>query len=233
MPVSRRVHNFAFAAAAAGAVALSGCVPTQPEPTAPKPTPASAEITVLFLGDSYTEGTGLTPDEVPLRWSTQLAQQLGWREINAGCNGSGYTRPGLRCGTTYEQRIALLTDPVPDVVVVSGGVNDLGASREQIEADVAATYATLRATFPEATIYAVGGIYYTGSERPEVLQFLNDAVRDAAEREGVVFIDIGEPLLGRPDLMAPDGLHPNPEGHTVIKDLTVAGLVPPHAVNAG
>jgi acyl-CoA thioesterase-1 len=224
MPGLCRMTALAFAACVLGALGLGGCAASVAEPDLRAPSPASAEITALFLGDSYTEGTGLTPDQVPLRWSTGLAQQMGWREVNAGCNGSGYTRPGLRCGNTYEERVALLTDPVPDVVVVSGGVNDLGASRERITAGVNATYATLRETFPHATIYAVGGIYYTGDARPELLQFLNDAVEAAAEREDALFIDIGEPLLGRPELMAVDGLHPNAEGHAVIKDLILAAL---------
>ena len=29
-------------------------------------------------------------------------------------------------------------------------------------------------------------------------------------------IDIGEPLLGDPELLAPDGLHPSVAGHAVI-----------------
>ena len=121
------------------------------------------------------------------------------------------------------------------MIIVSGGVNDLGASRVTMVDFVDRTLAELRSAFPEAQIVAVGGIFYTGDERPAALQYLNDQVARMATEVGGTYIDIGEPLLGHPELMAPDGLHPNAEGHALIAQLTEramveAGVLEPRAV---
>ncbi len=75
-------------------------------------------------------------------------------------------------------------------------------------------------TFPDARIYAVNGIYFQGTRTPPEMAALNDALKAAAERTGVTYLDIGDPLLGHPELMAYDGLHPNPQGHALIARLT-------------
>jgi lysophospholipase L1-like esterase len=217
--------------AALAVATVSACNPSNstspspspsPEATAPpSPEPASSLPTALFLGDSYTAGTGLTADQLPSRWPTRVSEAMGWQEANFGCNGSGYTARGQRCGNSYVTRIPLLEDLDPEFVFVSGGVNDFLSGEEEVTAAIDQTFTDLRAAFPDAQMFAVGSIFYTGDERPEPLQRLNDAVESAAASVDAEYADIGEPLLGRPDLMAPDGLHPNPEGHAVIADLTL------------
>jgi lysophospholipase L1-like esterase len=225
---ARLTRAAALAAALIVGCAVAGCTVGAPtaEQTHPAPNatstsglPASAPV-VLFLGDSYTAGTGLAHADAATRWPTQLSVTMGWREVNAGCNGSGYTRQGFRCGTTYAERLPYLLDTEPDIVFISGGVNDMGATETQIADAVAGTYRDLQQAFPDAEIFAVGGIYFTGEERPALLQFLNDEVEQAAADIGATYVDIGEPLLGRPDLMADDRQHPNPDGHRVIAEAT-------------
>ena len=73
--------RWAWAVAAALAVApLSACA-AEPEPP-----------TAIFLGDADTAGVSLPLDQADHRWPTLVAEHFGGREVNAGCDGSGYTR---------------------------------------------------------------------------------------------------------------------------------------------
>jgi len=215
-------------AAALMTLLAAGCASQAPNATASPSTSLTAasanDPVTLILGDSYTEGTALAPDDLQYRWATALAQRLGWEEVNAGCNGSGYTRRGGVCGNNYLERIPQLATVKPDIIIVSGGVNDLSATPQLIDTQVRDTFTVLRETFPAARLYAVNGIYYTGVDTPPLLARLNESVALEVDHAGGTYLDIGEPLLGHPELMAGDGLHPNPAGHALIADLTEAAL---------
>lgn len=212
-----------LAVAAAVILGLAGCSGSSASDARPSAIADEAPV-ALFLGDSYTEGMGLAADELDSRWSAVLADRLGWRERNAGCSGSGYSTRGPECSDNYGERVAELADADPDVVIVSGGVNDLYESADVIDASVRDTYAALRSAFPEARIYAVNGIYFHGDETPEILLRLNESVKHWSGDSDAVFLDIGEPFLGHPELLGDDRVHPNPAGHEVLADLTQAEL---------
>jgi hypothetical protein len=200
-----RVRWELMAAVAVMTAPLMACAPDAP-PTA------------IFLGDSDTAGVALPVDQIDSRWPTLVSQHFGWREVNAGCDGSGYTQIGPGCATTYRERVDRLLDEDPDVIVVSGGVSDLGASLGEIEAAVQGTFVTLRETFPDATIYAVGAV---GTDRHSVhsVEDLNQIVETQSAKVDAVYVDLGDPLAGRPELLAVDG-SPNAQGHAVIAELT-------------
>ena len=86
------------------------------------------------------------------RRATRLSAAQGWVELNEGCAGAGYTHPGQVCMTTYREQIDALADANPDVIVVSGAVNDLGSTLGEIEAAAQATFVTLTSTFPNARV---------------------------------------------------------------------------------
>ena len=202
-----RVRWVMTVAVAALAVApVTACAP-QPPPTA------------IFVGDSDTVGASLPSDQVNNRWPTLVSQSLGWREVNAGCDGSGYTRIGIDCSTTYRESVDRVLDEDPDVIVVSGGISDLGATLGEIEAAVHGTFVTLRDTFPDATIYAVGAVAVDPTTTHSVTD-LNRIVAEQSAKVDAVYVDLGEPLAGRPDLLAAGGQHPNADGHAVIAELT-------------
>ncbi|WP_161794548.1 SGNH/GDSL hydrolase family protein [Demequina globuliformis] len=203
MPVPTKVMG----ALAVAAALLSAC-------TAPPDAP-----TAVFVGDSFTEGYALSTADADERWPSLLAQELGWEEINAGCAGAGYTRQGAVCTTTFREQLPTHIEADPDIIVLSGGLNDLASTPEHIRAAVRATYLSVRETYPDATIYAVSGVA-PNATAASALTTVNDAVAAAASEIGAVFVDIGEPLQDRPDLLAIDGFHPNAAGHHVIAELT-------------
>jgi acyl-CoA thioesterase-1 len=104
------------------------------------------------------------------------------------------------------------------VVVVSGGRNDLAVAGDQSCAQSVATfYADLRSAFPDAEILAVSTLW-DDEPAPDDLAVIADAVRAGVERVGGAYLDVGQPLAGRPDLLGRDGVHPNDEGHRAIAD---------------
>lgn len=198
-----------FAATLLGVTPLIGC--------------ASDEPTALFLGDSYTAGVELPAEEITDRWASRLSAQQGWVELNQGCAGAGYTHPGQICMTTYREQVDALIDADPDVIVVSGAINDLGSTLGEIEAAAQATFMTLQRTFPHARVYAVGGVYADAGAHTDdgpTLQEIDLIIAAQATAAGATFVDIGAPLNDRPDLLTDDGLHPNNAGHAVIAELT-------------
>ncbi|WP_297083730.1 SGNH/GDSL hydrolase family protein [uncultured Demequina sp.] len=196
--------RFIWAVTAAAVASLSAC--------------ASEPPTALFLGDADTAGTSLKMDEIEGRWPTLVAEQFGWREVNAGCEGSGYTRPGQDCMTTYRERVDRVLEEDPQVIVISGGASDLGATLGEIEAAVHATFVTLAETFPAAKVYAIGALDTNASTAPDVAS-LNAVIADQAAQAGATYVDLGDALEDRPDLVAADG-QPTVEGHAVIAELT-------------
>lgn len=166
--------------------------------------------TAVFVGDA---ATAVAPADSP-SWVDSVSEAQGWTEINAGCSGSGYTQRGV-CMATYREQLPALVPDEPDVVVVSGGVDDLASSPGEIRAAVRATYTEARETFPEATIYAVSGLA-TGPS--DALEVLDSAVADAASAVGAIYVDLGEPLAD-PALSGSDGSL-TAAGHAAVAELT-------------
>ena len=184
---------------------------------------ASEIPTALFLGDSYTAGVELPANEISDRWASRLSQQQGWVELNQGCAGAGYTHLSQVCMTTYRGQIDALVDAEPDVIVVSGAVNDLGSTLGEIEAAAQATFVSLQSAFPRARVYVIGGVYadaHVHTVGGPTLEEIDLVIAAQATAAGATYVDIGAPLKDRPDLLADDGLHPNSEGHAVIAELT-------------
>ena len=85
-------------------------------------------FTVNFLGDSITEGVGVT-DIANCRYDNRLAAMCGLGKINnygiSGTRLAHQVRPSEKprydlcfCGRAYDM------DPTADMVIVYGGVND-------------------------------------------------------------------------------------------------------------
>src|SRR5690606_22459396 len=117
----RRAWHYAGHALAmlALGLALAGCA-SSPAPTptpAATPTPAG-EMLILAIGDSLTEGLGVTDEETyPAQLETAL-QDAGYavRVVNAGVSGE------TSSGTL--QRIDWLMQQQPDIVILAIGGND-------------------------------------------------------------------------------------------------------------
>jgi len=205
----------------------------------PSSNPPTDPSTAVFIGDSYAVGVGSSSPAA--RWTTLLSAQMGWNEVNLAATGTGYRTSvddptASICGSThcpnYSEVIPAAVAVAPEVVIVSGGRNDVRTdlTRNAVVRDgiittraVRDAISRLRTALPDARIYVVSPIW-DDDQPPAELTTVRESVRSAAVENGATYIDIGEPLEGRTDLIAPDGIHPNDAGAKVVAD-AVGGAI--------
>lgn len=179
---------------------------------------------VLFIGDSYTAGTGATSKAE--RWTTLVADQLDWFEFNHGYGGTGYVVTAGRdgCGAdycpSYPEAIAAVTDVEPGIIVISGGRND-GERAPDYSAAITATIQAAQTRWPEAQIVVTSPLW-DDDPVPAWFPETITAARDAATATGATWVDLGQPLAGRTDFLVSDGVHPNDAGYAAIAAAFVA-----------
>ncbi|MFE4834865.1 SGNH/GDSL hydrolase family protein [Arthrobacter sp. NPDC056691] len=178
---------------------------------------------VVFLGDSYTFGSGAS--SMQLRWSSIVARNLSWGEINIGVGDTGYSNPGTNAGgTTYDERVAKVVASKPAIVVVSGGRYDVVQRDAQVLVNaVATTFKDIRRALPKARIVALSPVW-DASAPPAELAAVAEDVRSAVGSVGGTYIDVGQPLMQHPEAISADGVHPNDAGHKLLADATVKAL---------
>ncbi|MEU0496060.1 SGNH/GDSL hydrolase family protein [Mycobacterium sp. NPDC006124] len=178
--------------------------------------------TAVFIGDSYTAGDG----GGGLRWTQLVADREGWQEVNLARGGTAFeaTSDAKGCGLAfcpnYGEMIPEAVKSNPDVVVISGGRNDASQYEDALSARrefaaIEATFDSLRGALPNAEIYAVSPVW-DDDPAPNSIALMGRDVQAAVTKVGGTYLDIGEPLAGRPDLMSSDGVHPNDQGYRVI-----------------
>jgi lysophospholipase L1-like esterase len=190
------------------AVSTTGGGPADGIPAAQDP----AASTVVFIGDSWTDGAGAT-DRVGFAHLT--GEQLGGPHWVLGIGGSGYVVP--EAGRTYADRIPVALRADPDLVVVQGSLNERNTPLPDLAPAVARTLTRLRVELGEAGVLVLGASYVPGVP-DEVIDGINDTIRAAAEQLGLRFVDVAAESWtdpADPSVWA-DPIHPNDRGHLQI-----------------
>jgi acyl-CoA thioesterase-1 len=167
---------------------------------------------VAFLGDSLTEGWGLSMDNA---YPALLARDLAARShpiraLNAGRSGDTVAQGRARLADVLRRR--------PDVLVVALGVNDAlrGMSVEAAEADLRLIVADARAQ--GARVVLVGVHAPPSLATAHTRRFALMYGRLAAD-ERVPFVpDLLAGAAGDPRRMFPDALHPNAAGQRQLAE---------------
>ena len=186
---------------------------------APAQPTSDVEVTrrtrAAFVGDSYTSGAGAENPEAD-RWTAIVAEELDWAEQNHGFGGTGYTTAGhFPGGDTYADRIPEVAAGQPDIVVVGGGRNDIGADEATQRESVRDTFQGLRKALPDATILAVQPMW-GARPYPGELDRLSEIVADECQAVGCSYLPLDNPLEGNPELIDLTGVHPNTDGHRAL-----------------
>lgn len=226
------------AAILAAAVAVTTGCATEPPPVSEKvqkayedglkqtPKPTVKARTVVFIGDSYAAGSGTS--DPARRWTSRLSFNQGWHEVNLAQGGTGYlsksTDPGAAARPNYPEEIAAAVKAKPDVVVVSGGRNDTLLPIDAVEAATKQFYTDLRAALPKAVVIAVSPVWDASAPPAELAQVAG-TVKASAEGIGGTYLDIGQPLAGKPQLIIGDKVHPNDKGAAALADATIAAFL--------
>ncbi|PZG04756.1 SGNH/GDSL hydrolase family protein [Nonomuraea aridisoli] len=193
---------------------MSACAP--PEPPAAEPAPR----VMMFLGDSFTVGSGPVPPSET--YASETARLMGARPVIAGASGTGYVNEG-RVGRTFERsfEVELAWRPAPDLLVISGGHNDRRWRPARVRAAADRLLAKVRAHWPGTDVVVVGPLFM--GEPPRRAYAVRDVLARAAQDGGVTFAD---PMTRRwpPATALRDGVHPTHAGHELIAAWLAAEL---------
>ena len=189
-----------------------------PTPTpSPTPTPTPTEPPVaLFIGDSYTTGEGASSPAK--RWSTIVADRMGWTERNVAQGGTGYvSRNPTISKRSYGEQLRAAPRGGVQFVVIAGGQNDfgeLGEDPERVFEAVAWAFEVAHRRFPDAEIIAVGPStpWSIGLEA----RALDSAVRAAAEKQEATYVSLLDPDVVPDRFVHPDGVHVTDRGYAAI-----------------
>ena len=176
-------------------------------------------VRYVAMGDSYSIGTGVSPDEA---WPRQLAARLADLEVdliaNLAVNGS-------TAADVATEQLPDLEGLEPELASVLVGVNDVvrGVPEEEYGARVSEILDGMLQLLPASRVFGVATPDYTASrqggaygvpeqQRADVLRN-NEIMRGACEYRGITFVadtfDISQQLSGGAGMLAADGLHPS------------------------
>lgn len=204
--------------------------PTRSNATAAAPTDDTRRVAALFVGDSFTEGTGAAPRE---GWTYQVCRALDWVCNSDAEGGTGFVADGSANDPSY----AALADRLPgtaarlfaDVVVVDAGRNDSLAPPAELTAAIDDYLAAVRARWPQASLVLVAPFFLTSVSDPGSYEsWFAVQLRAAAETYDAVVVDpVAEGWLDGLDIPAityEDDVHPNQAGHDLIAERFVADM---------
>jgi lysophospholipase L1-like esterase len=197
---------------------------TAPSATA-TPTPTSsapASVTphhVVFLGDGYTADGG---SDAAHRFPVLVGAAEKWDVQVVSCELASYASTG-NCGSDYAGLIPKIAASHPDIVVITGGRNDV-ANASGTAAAATAFFTQLSTALPGATVYAVSPLW-DDDPADAALGTVQQSVQAAAAASGATYLDIGEPLRGHPELVKSDGVVPNNAGNAAIAQ-AIEGKLP-------
>jgi len=176
----------------------------------------------LALGDSFTIGTGTTPDRsfpavlVDRWWDDGIECDLRNPAVN------GYTTADL-----IREELPLVESYRPELVTVLIGANDIvaGITEQRYRAQLRRIHERVRAGAPAAARYGLpqpdwsltpaGASFGDVARLAKTIERFNRIAREEALRAGGRYVDIF-PLMReqmRRGMTAPDGLHPSAEAY--------------------
>lgn len=166
--------------------------------------------TVLFMGDSLTEGYKLAREEAyPFLLEAELRpKHPDLKIINGGVSGS--------TSASASGRLDWYLRAKPDIMVLALGANDglRGLSPDETTKNLEAVIAKARA---KGIKVILGGMQMPPNYGEAYVKKFNAVFPAVAKKHGLIFIPfILEGVAGNPKLNLPDGMHPNPEGHKVM-----------------
>ncbi|WP_426623744.1 SGNH/GDSL hydrolase family protein [Leifsonia sp. McL0607] len=241
-----RIRLVAAALVAATALVLSGCsatstdfptgstdspsgsTPTGPASSRPH-TPTTGMPTAVVIGDSIAIGWDVPAEDA---WPLIASERLGWNLTDLGEGGAGFTRPGVNTHDFHDQVSAAIRLR-PQVVIIAATRNDVATATTAPATVKTATQAAidrLSGALPDTTIIGMGAVW-GATAAPPVASVMDDALKNAVIGAGGHWLAIGQPFLGRADLMQTDGVHPNTAGQsllgkTVADAIAKAGIEP-------
>ncbi len=214
-----RLVTFVICLAVAGGMISYCTAPVSPYRTTARGTPIDH---VAVVGDSYTNGTeegGQGQNAWTSRtWLTLARQGVQISPDVASEGRAGYVVRGDH-GSVFEDLTGRAVHPDDALVVFFGSRNDEGVDPMQLAGMAHDTFDLARRSAPSAKLLVIGPPWPTADPPFDVL-YVRDTLNRQAEWARATFVDpISEGwFVGRPDLLGPDGIHPNDAGHAYMAE---------------
>lgn len=213
-----------FRSAALALLLLAACdgpAPDAPRATASAPAPrppAGPEKLILAVGDSLYAGYGLKPGE---SWPAKLEKALWARGINARVVNAGVSGDTTAAG---RQRLGFVLDAQPrkpDLVALGFGGNDMlrGLPPEQARANLDAMLSDLNRRGIPMLLTGMLAAPNLGREYGDAFNTLYPAL--ARKHDAALVPFMLQAVIGRPELIQPDRIHPTAAGIDAIVADTV------------
>jgi acyl-CoA thioesterase-1 len=188
--------------------------------------PAAAPVRIVALGDSLTSGHRLPRSQAyPARLETALKDE-GVTAVVVNHGVSGDTSSG------GVRRLSAALDDRPDILIVALGVNDglRGVPVEQVRRNLETIIETAQARGVTVVLCAMEALPLYGWQYTVDFHNLYTALAEKYKLSLVPFMLMG--VLGNPDLMSPDGIHPNAAGARMIASAILPFVRPLTGVSA-
>jgi acyl-CoA thioesterase-1 len=184
-------------------------------------------VRYLALGDSFTIGTGTTPDR-----SFPAVLVWAWWESGLECDLRNPAINGYTTEDLIREELPLVEAFAPDLITVLIGANDIVAAlleraavtetaQDRYRRQLRRIFERIAAGAPAARMFGLpqpdwsltpgGASFGSPTALAKSIERFNDIMREEVERGGGRYIDIF-PLMReqmRTGMTAPDGLHPS------------------------
>jgi acyl-CoA thioesterase I len=176
----------------------------------------------LALGDSFTIGTGTTPDRSFPAVLARIWTERGRSVVLSNPAVNGYTTDDL-----IRQELPLLASFRPTIVSLLIGANDIvqGSTEDPYRRQLRAIHGQVGTDAPDARVIALpqpdwslspaGSGFGDVAALARTIERFNEIARDEAGRAHASWIDLF-PLMreqGRKKMFASDGLHPSAQAY--------------------
>lgn len=176
----------------------------------------------LALGDSFTIGTGTTPDRSFPAVLARIWTERGRMVVLSNPAVNGYTTDDL-----IRDELPLIRTFGPTLISVLIGANDIvqGSSDDRYRRQLRSIHEQLSGDAPDARVIALpqpdwslspaGASFGEAAPIARKIERFNEIAKNEAERARALWIDLF-PLMreqGRKGMFAPDGLHPSAAAH--------------------
>ena len=182
---------------------------------------AQETFTILFLGDSLTEGLGLEPDQAFPNLIEERLQAEGYHQItiiNAGISGS--------TSASARERMQWYVRSEPDLVILALGANDglRGLSVDNMKQNLATPIEIARSNNVRV---ALTGMITPPNMGPEYTAAFAQVFPDLASEYDLPFMPfLLQDVAAIPELNQADGIHPNLAGSRIVAENVYQFLLP-------
>jgi lysophospholipase L1-like esterase len=187
-------------------------------------------VRVAFYGDSIVTGwRGISAPE--LRWSSIVASELGWQELNVAMDGLGFVRWRGPDKTNAGEPLGVLGDVLAsdaDACIVALGCNDavlVHEMRDEVETAIARDLDLLLDRFHSNNVIVMDLYSKFADEHPPGWRAVRGLLEGAVLARGLSLTPgLSQAIRLDLSLLCDDQVHPNDQGHAALAQAALPHL---------